>query len=198
MLGRSSFTGCGLKNLSLQNMHISLPPSQNLQDFGFVLFEDDRDAADAIYALDGYELDGKRLIVELKKGASRGRDRDRYDDRDRDRDRRRDEKGAGRCFNCGKDGHWARDCKDGDWAYVTIFILDIPNLSSRTLPVYDLFRVQFERVVLGGWLCVSRRVLSCRSRGCAVVFLTPHRFKTFVVQTRLSVQRIIRCARGDK
>ena len=37
-------------------------------DFGFVLFEDDRDADDAVYYLHGYELDGKRLIVEHQRG----------------------------------------------------------------------------------------------------------------------------------
>lgn len=37
-------------------------------DFGFVLFEDDRDAADAVRALDGYSLDGQRLIVEYQRG----------------------------------------------------------------------------------------------------------------------------------
>ena len=34
-----------------------------------MLYEDERDASDAIYYLDGYELDGKRLRVELKRGA---------------------------------------------------------------------------------------------------------------------------------
>ena len=81
-------------------------------DFGFIEFDDPRDADDAIYELDGYRLEGSRLTVE--RARSRGpRDRgyDRYDDRGygRDRDPRgRDARqpGSGKCFNCGKEGHW--------------------------------------------------------------------------------------------
>jgi RNA recognition motif-containing protein len=37
-------------------------------DYGFVLFEDPRDADDAVYELNGYELDGRRLLVEHQRG----------------------------------------------------------------------------------------------------------------------------------
>jgi arginine/serine-rich splicing factor 1/9 len=62
--------------------------------FAFVVFDDYRDAEDAIRARDGYMFDGARLRVEMSRG---GRDRDRVRDsgrdggrdggRERDRDR---------------------------------------------------------------------------------------------------------------
>ena len=55
MSGASTETG------RIRDIHIK-------SDFGFVLFEDDRDADDAVYYLHGYELDGKRLIVEHQRG----------------------------------------------------------------------------------------------------------------------------------
>eukprot|EP01124_Arcella_intermedia_P033591 TRINITY_DN808_c0_g1_i2.p1 TRINITY_DN808_c0_g1~~TRINITY_DN808_c0_g1_i2.p1 ORF type:complete len:346 (+),score=38.56 TRINITY_DN808_c0_g1_i2:44-1081(+) len=69
--------------------------------YGFVEFEDPRDAKDALSELNGYRLDGSRIAVEFSRGR-KGRDFDRdgdrdrdrrsrerdYDDRDRDRDRR--------------------------------------------------------------------------------------------------------------
>ncbi|CAJ0920429.1 9806_t:CDS:2 [Entrophospora sp. SA101] len=59
--------------------------------YGFVEFEDPRDADDAVKQLNGYELDGARITVEWS--------------------RRSGGPGSG-CFLCGGQGHWARECSD--------------------------------------------------------------------------------------
>jgi len=70
--------------------------------FGFIEFDDKRDAEDAIKELDGATLLGRKIAVEWAKGARRGSDSSTSTSRDKT--------DGDACFKCGESGHWARDC----------------------------------------------------------------------------------------
>ncbi|KAL6492954.1 Glycine-rich RNA-binding protein rz1a [Orobanche gracilis] len=94
--------------------------------FGFVSFEDKRDMEEAIEKMNGMDLDGRSITVDkaqTNQGSSRDRDGGDRGDRGRDRDYDRDSRGSrnrenggggrgtgGDCFNCGKPGHFSREC----------------------------------------------------------------------------------------
>lgn len=70
--------------------------ARNPPGFGFILFEDSRDASDALKAMDGRRICGSRIRVEFARGGTGG-------------------KGTGaqgqKCHACSKFGHDARDCR---------------------------------------------------------------------------------------
>ncbi|XP_055848600.1 serine-arginine protein 55 isoform X6 [Episyrphus balteatus] len=93
--------------------------------YGFVEFEDYRDADDAVYELNGKELLGERVVVEPARGTARGSHRDRYDDR---YNNRRGGGGGGRYNDKSKN---SRSSSRYGPPLRTEYRLIVENLSSR-------------------------------------------------------------------
>uniref|UniRef100_A0A0P4VHC3 Putative serine/arginine-rich splicing factor 7-like isoform 1 n=1 Tax=Rhodnius neglectus TaxID=72488 RepID=A0A0P4VHC3_9HEMI len=75
--------------------------ARNPPGFAFVEFEDARDAEDAVRGLDGRNVCGRRVRVEMSNGARSRRGNVR---------RGRPFHPEDKCYECGERGHYARDC----------------------------------------------------------------------------------------
>lgn len=76
----------------------------NIKDTnGYIEFENQKDAAEAIKNMDGYNFSGKKLVVEYAARSMNKFVKNR-------RDQYRNEKDSGRCFSCKEKGHIAKNC----------------------------------------------------------------------------------------
>lgn len=88
---------CDVKRGTSEPFFLSYLHTVRYIGYGFVEYEDPRDAEDAIKYCDGMRFLGGRMVVELAKGPNNRRERPASGPSDE-------------CFRCGKTGHWARDC----------------------------------------------------------------------------------------
>jgi len=73
------------------------------------------------------KIDGHHVVVEIAHDGRRGKGPSEDD----------------ACYNCGKKGHWANECREGDWMYTFYIVGDATNVGKKATskgiaPVSDL------------------------------------------------------------
>merc|ERR1712226_585194 len=76
--------------------------ARNPPGFGFIVFDDARDAEDAVKEMDGKRVCGTRIRVEYACGPTRGGGRGGSRGGN-----------SGKCYTCGRFGHSSRECRSG-------------------------------------------------------------------------------------
>jgi len=77
------------------------------KSYGFIIFEDERDAEDAVEKLNGSSVKGQKINVEWAKGS--GRYDPNTDRSDYHNPAARSDLGP-KCYSCGERGHFAKNC----------------------------------------------------------------------------------------
>lgn len=131
--------------------------ARNPPGFGFIVFEDARDADDAVREMDGKRVCGTRIRVEYARGPTRGGGRGGRGAR------------SEKCHNCGRFGHSTRECRSsrsnhssGGYSrsrgsrYLKIILLVLLTLMSSVVIVANKVTLPLYREMFACFFCFCK------------------------------------------